>query len=82
MSNKGLTRLLDISPGTLHFNSFCTNGISHKVWYGEGHMLQFEPVHEISNNVAFWHVYTGASLCSLLWSLESPNGVQSVALQS
>ena len=39
----------------------------------------FEPRHEISNNVAFRHEYTKTSLCSLLLSLETPNGVQSVA---
>ena len=39
----------------------------------------FELVHEISDNVAFWHVYTRTSLCSLLLSLETQNGVQSVA---
>ena len=39
----------------------------------------FEPVHVISNNVVFWHVQTPTSLCSLLLSLETPNGVQSVA---
>ena len=41
-----------------------------------------ELVHEVSNNVAFWHVKTWTSLCSLLLSLETPNGVQSVALRS
>ena len=40
---------------------------------------KFGPVHEISNNVALWHVKTRPSLCSLLLSLETPNGVQSVA---
>ena len=39
-------------------------------------------MHEISNNVAFWHVKIRTSPCSLLVSLESPNGVQSVAKQS
>ena len=37
------------------------------------------PVHEISNNLAFWHVETRMSLCSLRLSLDTPNGVQSVA---
>ena len=36
----------------------------------------------ISNNVAFWHVSIQTSLCNLLWSLETPNGVQSVAQHS
>ena len=42
----------------------------------------YEPVHEISNNVALWHVKTRTSICRLLLSLETPNGVQSVAQQS
>ena len=42
----------------------------------------FEPVHEISNNVAFWHVKTQTSLCSPILRLETQNGVQSVAKQS
>ena len=41
--------------------------------------LEKEPVHEISNNVTFGHVKTWMSLCSLLLTLEIPNGVQSVA---
>ena len=41
-----------------------------------------EPRHVISNNVAFWQVQTRTSLCSLLLSLETPNGVQLVAQQS
>ena len=32
-----------------------------------------EPRHVISNNVAFWQVYTQTSLYSLLLSLETPN---------
>ena len=40
---------------------------------------EFELWHVISNNVAFWHVKTRTSLCSLFLSLETPNGVQSVA---
>ena len=39
----------------------------------------FEPQHEISNNLTFWHVQTRTSLCSLLLSLETSKGVQSVA---
>ena len=35
--------------------------------------------HVISNNVAFWQVKTQTSLCSLLFSLETSNDVQSVA---
>ena len=35
--------------------------------------------HVISNNVAFWQVLTQMSLCSLRLSLETPNGVRSVA---
>ena len=38
-----------------------------------------EPWHVISNNVAFWQGYTQTSLCSLILSLVTPNGVQSVA---
>ena len=38
-----------------------------------------EPVHVISTNKAFWHVETRTSLCSPLLSLETQNGVQSVA---
>ena len=40
---------------------------------------QIEPWHVISNNVVFWQVYTQTNLCSLFWSLETPNAVQSVA---
>ena len=39
----------------------------------------YELRHVISNNMAFWPVYTQTSLCSLLLSLETPNDVQSVA---
>ena len=42
----------------------------------------YEPWDVIFNNVAFWQVLTHTSLCSLLWSLETPNGVQSVAQNS
>ena len=42
----------------------------------------FRVVHVISNNVAFWHMKTQTSLCSLLWGLETPNCVQSAAWQS
>ena len=42
-------------------------------------MIQYEPVHEISNNVAFWHVQAQMSLYSLLLSLDTLNGGQSVA---
>ena len=42
--------------------AFCNQ--SHPLW---GH-IEYEPVHEISNNVAFWHVKTRTSLCSLLLS--------------
>ena len=44
-------------------------------------VLRMMPVHEISNNVAFWHVKTQTSLCRLLLRLDTPNfnGVQSVA---
>ena len=42
-------------------------------------MKTYEPWHGISNNVAFWQVYTQMSLCSLLLILETPNDVQSVA---
>ena len=49
-----------------------SNKFEHKI-------VKFEPQHEISNNVAFGHVNTQTSLCSLLLSLETPNGVQSVA---
>ena len=42
----------------------------------------YEPRHEISNNVAFWHEWTYASLFSLLLSLETPNYVHSVAQHS
>ena len=41
--------------------------------------LAFEPVHEISNYVAFRHVQTRTNLCNLLLSLETPNDVRSVA---
>ena len=43
------------------------------------HTQTYEPVHEISNNVAFWNVQAQTSLCSLLLSLETPNAVRSVA---
>ena len=46
---------------------------------GDGNVLTFEPQHVISNNVAFWHVYTQTHLCSPHLSLETPNGAQSVA---
>ena len=36
----------------------------------------------ISINVAFLHVYTQASLCSLILRLETPNDVRSEALRS
>ena len=39
----------------------------------------FEARHEISNNLTFLQVQTRTGLCSLLLSLETPNGVQSVA---
>ena len=35
--------------------------------------------HVISNDVAFWQVYTQTNLCSLFLSIETPNDVQSVA---
>ena len=38
-----------------------------------------EPQYVISNNVAFSQAETHMSMCSLLLSLETPNGVQSVA---
>ena len=38
-----------------------------------------EPRHEISNKYDILTVQTPTSLCSLLLSLETPNGVQSVA---
>ena len=39
----------------------------------------FEPRHEIYNDVAFWHVKTQTSLCSLILSLETQNGVRLLA---
>ena len=43
---------------------------------------KYEPWHVISNNVAFWQVYTQTSLCSIPLSLETSNDVQSAALHS
>ena len=57
-----------------HVNSLLLSTITGLMKY-----TLMEPVHEISNNVAFWHVQTRTSLCSLLLSLETPNGVQAVA---
>ena len=39
----------------------------------------FKLWHVTSNNVVFWQVVTRTSLCSFLLSLETPNGVLSVA---
>ena len=41
--------------------------------------LRIEPQHVISNKVAFGQVLTQTSLCSHLLSLETQNGIQSVA---
>ena len=43
------------------------------------HIQDKEPRHDISNNVAFSQVQTQTSMCSLLFSLETHNDVQSVA---
>ena len=42
-------------------------------------MLEYEPRHEISNNVALWYEETQMSLCSLHLNLETPYAVRSVA---
>ena len=41
-----------------------------------------EPRHVISSHVAFWHVYTWASLCGLPLRLETPSDVRPVAWHS
>ena len=48
--------------------------MTYKVPYITAKMI-FELWHVISNNVAFWQVYTQMSLCSLLLSWREPNDV-------
>ena len=66
-------------------NVFCTNNqgsVGNAAQKYPSSLVAYdkiEPWHAISNNVAFWQVSTQTSLCSLLLSLETANGVQSVA---